>query len=48
MKRGENQDYTINYNTGKLLLRVSDRFLKQNFITISYNYTKPKFTTVLS
>jgi hypothetical protein len=32
----------INYNTGKLLLRVLPIF-KQNFITISYNYTNRNY-----
>lgn len=44
MKRGENQDYTINYNTGEITFTSFRPILKQNFITISYNYTNRNYS----
>lgn len=43
MKRGENQDYTINYNTGEITFTSFRPIFKQNFITISYNYTNRNY-----
>src|SRR5690606_1544345 len=47
MKRGENQDYVINYNTGEVTFTSFRAILKQNFITISYNYTNRNYTRFL-
>ncbi|MBC7555916.1 MAG: hypothetical protein H7195_03025, partial [Chryseobacterium sp.] len=47
MKRGENQDYIINYNTGELTFTSYRPIFKQNFITISYNYTNRNYTRFL-
>lgn len=44
MKRGENQDYIINYNTGEVTFTSFRPILKQNFITISYNYTNRNYS----
>ena len=43
MKRGENQDYIINYNTGEITFTSFRPIFKQNFITISYNYTNRNY-----
>lgn len=43
MKRGENQDYFINYNTGEVTFTSFRPIFKQNFITISYNYTNRNY-----
>ena len=43
MKRGENQDYTINHNTGEITFTSFRPIFKQNSITISYNYTNRNF-----
>ncbi|MBU4539457.1 MAG: hypothetical protein KJ689_12835 [Bacteroidetes bacterium] len=47
MKRGENQDYIINYNTGEITFTSFRPIFKQNFITISYNYTNRNYTRFL-
>lgn len=47
MKRGENQDYTINYNTGEVTFTSFRPIYQQNFITISYNYTNRNYTRFL-
>ena len=47
MKRGENQDYIINYNTGELTFTSFRAILRQNFITVSYNYTNRNYTRFL-
>lgn len=44
MKRGENLDYTINYNTGEITFTSFRPIFKQNFITISYNYTNRNYS----
>lgn len=47
MKRGENQDYVINYNTGEITFTSFRPIFKQNFISISYNYTNRNYTRFL-
>lgn len=47
MKRGENQDYTINYNTGEITFTSFRPIYKQNFINVSYNYTNRNYTRFL-
>lgn len=47
MKRGENLDYIINYNTGEVTFTSFRPIYKQNFITISYNYTNRNYTRFL-
>lgn len=47
MKRGENLDYTINYNTGEISFTSFRPIYKQNFITISYNYTNRNYSRFL-
>ena len=47
MKRGENQDYIINYNTGEITFTSFRPIYQQNFITISYNYTNRNYTRFL-
>ena len=47
MKRGENQDYIINYNTGELTFTSFRPIFQQNFITISYNYTNRNYSRYL-
>lgn len=47
MKRGESQDYVINYNTGEITFTSFRPIFKQNFITISYNYTNRNYTRFL-
>lgn len=47
MKRGENQDYSINYNTGEVTFSSFRPIFRQNFITISYNYTNRNYTRFL-
>ena len=47
MERGENQDYIINYNTGEITFTSFRPILKQNFITISYNYTNRNYSRYL-
>ena len=47
MKRGENQDYVINYNTGEITFTSFRPIFKQNFITISYNYTNRNYNRFL-
>ena len=44
MKRGENLDYTINYNTGEITFTSFRPIFNQNFITISYNYTNRNYS----
>lgn len=47
MKRGENQDYIINYNTGEVTFTSFRPIYRQNFITISYNYTNRNYSRFL-
>lgn len=47
MKRGENQDYIINYNTGEITFTSFRPIYMQNFITISYNYTNRNYSRFL-
>ena len=47
MKRGESLDYIINYNTGEITFTSFRPIFKQNFITISYNYTNRNYTRFL-
>ena len=47
MKRGENQDYTINYNTGEITFTSFRPIYRQNFINVSYNYTNRNYTRFL-
>ncbi len=47
MKRGENQDYIINYNTGEITFTSFRPIYKQNFINVSYNYTNRNYTRFL-
>lgn len=47
MKRGENQDYVINYNTGEVTFTSFRPIYRQNFITISYNYTNRNYSRFL-
>lgn len=44
MKRGENEDYIINYNTGEVTFTSFRPIYRQNFITISYNYTNRNYS----
>jgi len=48
MKRGENYDYTINYNTGEITFTNNRPIYKQDFITASYNYTNRNYTRFLA
>ncbi|NRS92955.1 hypothetical protein HNQ03_002039 [Chryseobacterium sp. 16F] len=47
MKRGENLDYVINYNTGEITFTSFRPIFQQNFITISYNYTNRNYSRYL-
>lgn len=47
MKRGENQDYVINYNTGEVTFTSFRPIFQQNFITISFNYTNRNYSRYL-
>ncbi|WP_434981248.1 hypothetical protein [Daejeonia sp. YH14] len=47
MKRGENQDYTINYNTGEITFTSFRPVYEQNYITVSYNYTNRNYSRFL-
>lgn len=47
MKRGEKQDYNINYNTGEVTFTSYRPIYRQNFITISYNYTNRNYSRYL-
>lgn len=47
MKRGENQDYIINYNTGEVTFTSFRPVFQQNFITISFNYTNRNYSRYL-
>lgn len=47
MKRGENQDYIINYNTGEVTFTSFRPIFQQNFITISYNYANRNYSRYL-
>lgn len=47
MKRGENQDYIINYNTGEITFTSFRPIYSQNFINVSYNYTNRNYTRFL-
>jgi len=47
MKRGENQDYVINYNTGEITFTSFRPIFQENFITISYNYANRNYSRYL-
>ncbi|MBQ0151861.1 MAG: hypothetical protein KBS61_03085, partial [Chryseobacterium sp.] len=47
MKRGENQDYVINYNTGEVTFTSFRPIFQQNYITISFNYTNRNYSRYL-
>ena len=47
MKRGENSDYIINYNTGEVTFTSFRPIYHQNYITISYNYTNRNYSRYL-
>ena len=47
MKRGENQDYIINYNTGEVTFTSFRPIFQQNFITISFNYANRNYSRYL-
>ncbi|WP_228451057.1 hypothetical protein [Marnyiella aurantia] len=47
MKRGENLDYVVNYNTGEITFTSFRPIFRQNFITISYNYTNRNYSRYL-
>ena len=47
MKRGENLDYIINYNTGEITFTSFRPIFSQNFITVSYNYTNRNYSRYL-
>lgn len=47
MKRGEDADYIINYNTGEVTFTTNRPIYRQNFITISYNYTNRNYSRFL-
>lgn len=47
MKRGENLDYIINYNTGEITFTSFRPIFRQNFITVSYNYTNRNYARYL-
>ncbi len=47
MTRGENEDYVINYNTGEITFTSFRPIFKQNFITVSYNYTNRNYARFL-
>ncbi|MDO5616617.1 MAG: hypothetical protein Q4G16_10525 [Cruoricaptor ignavus] len=47
MKRGENQDYVINYNTGEISFTSFRPIYRQNFITVSYNYANRNYSRFL-
>lgn len=47
MKRGENLDYIINYNTGEITFTSFRPIFRQNFITVSYNYTNRNYSRYL-
>lgn len=47
MKRGENLDYIINYNTGEITFTSFRPIYRQNFISVSYNYTNRNYARYL-
>lgn len=47
MKRGESQDYIINYNTGEITFTSFRPIFQQYSIAISYNYTNRNYTRFL-
>lgn len=47
LSRGEDRDYVINYNTGELTFTSFRPVYRQNFITVSYNYTNRNYSRFL-
>lgn len=47
MRRGEDADYTINYNTGEITFTSFRPIYRQNFITIAYNYANRNYNRYL-
>lgn len=47
MKRGENLDYIINYNTGEITFTSFRPIFNESNISISYNYTNRNYTRFL-
>lgn len=47
MKRGEKHDYIINYNTGEITFTTYRPIFRENFITVSYNYTNRNYSRFL-
>lgn len=47
MKRGEKNDYIINYNTGEITFTTYRPIFQQNYITVSYNYTNRNYSRFL-
>ncbi len=48
LRKGENADYIVNYLTGEITFTSFRPVFRQNFITITYNYTNRNYTRYLS